>query len=139
MSQTSEKEKTTVNTVDISPGDENHDVNFFRHEDDVRLAELGYKSEFKREFSVRVAFRRSYLQCQSLTLQLKVDRACCLFFFNHGRGCLCYVDLFFPTDIWGTCWHGLWLVDSKSFRSDNCGIYGGVGFINAVSADGIFS
>lgn len=73
MSQTSEKEKTTVNTVDISPGDENHDVNFFRHADDVRLAELGYKSEFKREFSVRVAFCRSYLQPQSLTLRKLVE------------------------------------------------------------------
>lgn len=31
----------------------NADVNYVRHEDDVRLAHLGYKSEFKREFSVR--------------------------------------------------------------------------------------
>jgi hypothetical protein len=29
------------------------DDDSLRHADDVRLAELGYKSEFRREFSVR--------------------------------------------------------------------------------------
>jgi hypothetical protein len=58
MSLTSEKEKTTVNTVDIALPKDSHDVNSLRHADDVLLAELGYKAEFKREFSVR---RISYL------------------------------------------------------------------------------
>jgi hypothetical protein len=52
MSLTSEKEKATVNTVDVSHTSDSHDVNALRHADDVLLAELGYKAEFKREFSV---------------------------------------------------------------------------------------
>jgi len=50
MSLKSEKEQTieadTVHAVD------SHDVDALRHADDVRLAELGYRSEFKREFSM---------------------------------------------------------------------------------------
>jgi len=51
MSLESEKEKTTV---DVALSKDSHgDVDALRHADDVLLAELGYKAEFKREFSVR--------------------------------------------------------------------------------------
>ena len=52
MSLKSEKERTIVDTIDISRATDSHDVASLRRADDVRLAELGYKSEFKREFSV---------------------------------------------------------------------------------------
>jgi amino acid permease len=54
MSLASEKEKSTFDTVDVGLSKGSHDVDSLRHADDVLLAELGYKSEFKREFSVRV-------------------------------------------------------------------------------------
>jgi hypothetical protein len=47
----SEKEGiTTVREVQTQDSDS------IRHADNARLAELGYKSEFKREFSVRVRY-----------------------------------------------------------------------------------
>jgi len=49
MSMT-EKEATTIQTLHV-PQDR-HDVGALRHADDIKLAELGYKSEFKREFSL---------------------------------------------------------------------------------------
>jgi amino acid transporter len=52
MSSKSEKEETTIRTLDVSGVQDSHDVSAVRHADDVRLAELGYKSEFKREFSL---------------------------------------------------------------------------------------
>jgi len=48
----SEKERTIVDAVDISRATDSHDVASLRRADDVRLAELGYKSEFRREFSL---------------------------------------------------------------------------------------
>jgi hypothetical protein len=49
-----EKETTVVNTVDFAKAESDHDVDSLRRADDVLLAKLGYRSEFKREFSVRV-------------------------------------------------------------------------------------
>lgn len=55
MSFKSEKEgkdATTVNTVDVLAHNDASNITTLRHADDALLAELGYKSEFKREFSV---------------------------------------------------------------------------------------
>lgn len=49
MSQTSKKENQSVEVAETVARDDSPSL---RHADDVRLAELGYKSEFKREFSV---------------------------------------------------------------------------------------
>ena len=46
------KEKgTSAASVHSIPGD-HENLNAVRHADDALLAQLGYKSEFKREFSV---------------------------------------------------------------------------------------
>lgn len=36
-------------------------ANRLRHADDIKLAELGYKSEFKREFSVSLIYTTTIL------------------------------------------------------------------------------
>jgi hypothetical protein len=56
MSTKSEKEATTIQTLNVSGVHGSHNVGAVRHADDVLLAELGYKSEFKREFSVSRLF-----------------------------------------------------------------------------------
>lgn len=53
MSSKAEKEVAIVQTLNASGAQGSHDVGALRRADDVLLAELGYKSEFKREFSVR--------------------------------------------------------------------------------------
>lgn len=53
MSMMSEKDRTTLNTVEVAQSKDSHDIDSLRRADDVLLAELGYKSEFRREFSVR--------------------------------------------------------------------------------------
>lgn len=61
MSSKSKDEiETTVDTVDAHY-DHHRDDDSLRHADDDRLAELGYKSEFRREFSVRVTCCRDIL------------------------------------------------------------------------------
>lgn len=54
MSFKSEKgnNETSVQTVDSGVTPDSHNISAVRHDDDVLLAQLGYKSEFKREFSV---------------------------------------------------------------------------------------
>lgn len=61
MSFKSDKEITTVHTTNVSQGGQSHDIDSLRHADDVLLAELGYKSEFKREFSVSIRQLRHIL------------------------------------------------------------------------------
>ena len=46
------KEKGGPATVAYSTGVDHENLSAVKHADDVRLAQLGYKSEFKREFSV---------------------------------------------------------------------------------------
>lgn len=132
MSLQSEKEKDTVDTVheaiDI------HDVDALRRADDVRLAELGYKSEFKREFSVRaICAAPIFLSCEADGNTPDV-RAYSIFLLDHGCRCLSYIHLFFSPCVWGACGHGIWLVDSMSFCYDSGCVHGRVGFVNAVSA-----
>lgn len=59
MSDPEKKSKTfsTAVVTDASLERRSHDgtIESVRHADDALLAELGYKSEFKREFSVSVA------------------------------------------------------------------------------------
>lgn len=54
MSFKSEKRgnETSVLTVDVGAVPGSHDLSAVKHDDDALLAQLGYKSEFKREFSV---------------------------------------------------------------------------------------
>jgi len=49
----SESLKETTADIFITHATDGADDDSLRHADDVRLAELGYKSEFRREFSVR--------------------------------------------------------------------------------------
>ena len=46
------KEKGGSVAVAYSTGVDHENLSAVKHADDVRLAQLGYKSEFKREFSV---------------------------------------------------------------------------------------
>lgn len=48
--------ETSVQPVDAGAAHGSHDLSTVKHDDDVLLAQLGYKSEFKREFSVWKAF-----------------------------------------------------------------------------------
>ncbi|KZT30060.1 amino acid transporter [Neolentinus lepideus HHB14362 ss-1] len=61
----SEKEASAVNTVAVNGGGKSDETGLsdLRHADDVLLAELGYKAEFKREFSLleTVAFAFSIM------------------------------------------------------------------------------
>ena len=69
----------------------------------------------------------------------KATRINRIFVLDHGRRCLRYINLFFPTGIWGTRGDGLWLVDSMSFCYDSCSLHGGDGFVDAVSMQVAFS
>lgn len=54
-----------------------------RHVDDAKLAELGYKSEFKREFSVRLI--SWYFACFYTFHDEPALRNGCVRVFHHGR------------------------------------------------------
>jgi hypothetical protein len=65
-----------------------------RRADNVLLAKLGYRSEFKREFSVSLS-----MLCSAWPLDTDTEQAyrdCGILLFHHGRCCLCVFDLFFP-------------------------------------------
>ena len=56
MSDSQEKQSAT--TITQEAGHHHHEsLTEVRHADDVLLAKLGYKSEFKREFSVSLLIR----------------------------------------------------------------------------------
>jgi hypothetical protein len=88
-----EEKKFSVSN-DVTPV--HHDtkgIETTRRADNVLLAKLGYRSEFKREFSVS----RSY-NARSLDTDTKqAYRDCGVLLFHHGRRCLCDFDLFFPS------------------------------------------
>ena len=79
-----------------------------RHFDNDRLAELGYKPEFKREFSVRRLSRYFAL----LTAELVDDRSHRVQFLHNGSSCLRdFYILLSPPLRWSRR-HDLWMVDS---------------------------
>lgn len=128
MSLKSEKE-TTETFVVAHPVDDRGDHSL-GHADDVRLAELGYKSEFKREFSVRGIRRMRYRSHGSTLLD---DRVNCFFFLHYGCRFICFIDFFFPAGIGGSCGHDLWLAHPLPFCHGRCCVYCGDGFVHAVS------
>lgn len=62
-----------------------------RRKDNILLAKLGYRSEFKREFSVS----RSYNAWTLGTDTEQAYRDCGILLFHHGRRCFCDFYLFF--------------------------------------------
>lgn len=56
MAHTEKKLDAVVDTTPVGQGTNGETVDL-RHADDELLAELGYKSEFKREFSVNIYLR----------------------------------------------------------------------------------
>ncbi len=86
-SSDSHKEDKTVTHADIVE---------VRHADDVRLAELGYKSEFKREFSVSCLFAVGATQFMASTA-LRNGRVLVLY---NGCNRFC----FFYFGIWARQW-----------------------------------
>jgi hypothetical protein len=89
-----EDEKKESISNDVTPV--HHDekgVEIIRREDNVLLAKLGYRSEFKREFSVSL-FHDAWSLDTDLE-QAHRDRGVLL--FHHGRRCICGFDLFFPS------------------------------------------
>jgi hypothetical protein len=68
------------------------DVEGTRRADNILLAKLGYRSEFKREFSVSLF----YDPCPLDTDTEPAHRDCGILLFHHGRRCLCDFHLFFP-------------------------------------------
>lgn len=85
-------EKTNVHTnvVDASetslahmdPAKKDNAFVEVRSADDARLAELGYKGEFRREFSVRAVFLL-LVRCAEVPVST-VDRNRCVRVLNHG-------------------------------------------------------
>ena len=57
-----DKEKPTVSNDVVSVRNESG-LDNVRHADDVLLAKLGYKSEFRREFSVSLITLRKATEC----------------------------------------------------------------------------
>jgi hypothetical protein len=63
-----------------------------RREDNVLLARLGYRSEFRREFSVSLLY-----DAWSLDTDTEQGyRDCGILLFHHGCHCFCIFDIFFP-------------------------------------------
>lgn len=65
--------------------------------DDALLAKLGYKSEFKREFSVRSSW------CLSGSIALIIDEAfrdCVVRIQYHGRHCICDIHIIIRSCFW---------------------------------------
>ena len=52
-----EKHISTASAIPVESSDSHHsDISELRHADDLLLAKLGYKAEFKREFSVGIPY-----------------------------------------------------------------------------------
>ena len=100
-----------------------------RHIDNDRLAELGYKPEFKREFSVRLLSRYFAL----LTAEHVDDRSHRVQFLHNGSSCLRDFYILLSPPLRWSCRHGLWMVDPQFVCVDRCCLHGRDGIIHAVS------
>ena len=90
----SAEEKKFSISNDVTPVP--HDVKGIegvRRADNVLLAKLGYRSEFKREFSVSLC---STMDGRFIPTRNKAYRDSRILLFHHGRYCLCVFDLYFP-------------------------------------------
>ena len=85
-----DKTQAEVHTVELS--DRTSDV---VRADDAKLAELGYKSEFRREFSVRKMLHLASSVADRLISYPKAFRDGGFCYFNNGCCRLCNVDILF--------------------------------------------
>ena len=90
-----EKKHSISNDVTPVPGPQDaKGIQSIRRADNALLAKLGYRSEFKREFSVSLCHNASSLDSDTE----QAYRDCGILLFHHGRCCLGVFDLFFsPT------------------------------------------
>ena len=70
--------------------------------DDAKLAELGYRSEFRREFSVRQILHLGSSVTDRLISSSKAIRDGGFCYFNYGCCRLCNVDVL----LWPSQWFG---------------------------------
>jgi hypothetical protein len=91
MSADEEKPKISNDVVVVHHGDEKAGTNEIRRADDILLARLGYKSEFRREFSVSLTLlvRRGCLILRHGTAYR--DGGICL--LHNGHHCLSIRDI----------------------------------------------
>jgi hypothetical protein len=97
MSADEEKPSISNDVVFVHHGDKKTGTNEIRHADDILLARLGYKSEFRREFSVSLTLlvRRGRLILQHGTAYR--DGGICL--LHNGHHCLSNRDILVPAPI----------------------------------------
>lgn len=100
MKAISEKKDNNVVTI------EQVDTMSIKRADDARLAELGYKSEFRREFTVsKQASTMCYIGSnQILSMSENRDRLLCV--LDHGSCCERVVDV--------VIWVGEWCVAGRN-------------------------
>ena len=121
--------ETTVDTV-YSHHDRRNDDSL-RHADNNRLAELGYKPEFKREFSVKDYMLSRYFAL--LTTEHVDDRSHRVQFLYNGSSGLRDLYIRLSACLGWSCWHGLWMVDPQSVCFNCCCLDGRDGVVHAVS------
>ena len=119
--------QTSTYTVRSASQDHKHDAALEKetqrtvlrtlHKADNRLlAELGYKAEFKREFSVRIC---SCIHHHEVMLILPIVlRDNCLRFQYNGCNCFCIVNTFFSPGVGWTCRNGFRMAHSMSIRNE---------------------
>ena len=76
--------------------------------DNAKLAELGYRSEFLREFSVRQILHQGSSITDNRLISSKASRDDCFWYFNHGCCGLRNVDIHFRPSQWFeplVCYH----------------------------------
>ena len=119
--------ETTVDTVHSC----HHNEDSLCHTDDDRLAELGYRAEFKCEFSVRGHKVSRY--CVVLTAEHVDDRTHHVQFLHNGSSCLHDFYILFSPSLRWSCQHGLWMVHPQSVCVGHCCLHGRDGIIYAMS------
>ena len=102
QSKSSVKDASTVE-VSITPGD-------VRNADDELLAQLGYKSEFRREFTVST--HSNLAQLRPISPRRLALRDCRLRFLYHGRHSVCIIDSIISACIRRARWYGVWVAHS---------------------------
>lgn len=142
----------TASTPDAAVHRDDESLTALRHADDVLLAKLGYKSVFKREFSVSVLLLIFYgLLLHVLCLLQFIETIAFAFsimgvvasvsstlsfplvsgmFQNHDRANIA-ADNVCPT-CRRSCRHGIWLADTLYICHVHCGMLGRIDVLDAV-------
>ena len=149
FSKQSVEKVATVKVQESSRSSEDDSVLSLRRADDALLAELGYKSEFRREFTVSICQLSECMVTDSVIHCAAVrDRRVCVLYYGCGRISLIHVLL--SARVWyaehlysimhatstscrRACRNGLWLVDTLPVCLDHCGVNGGTCICYAVS------